>query len=173
MKTIHDYAGQELTWEQPKLMKMEYELRAGTELLATLRFRSSFGSFATAECGMSCWTFKRVGFFNTRVTVRACDSESEIATFHQDTWKGGGSLDFPDGRKYLASTNFWQTRYEFTTEAGEVLVRFKHCAGFKDSSTVEVLPQAVFLAETPLLVCLGWYLAILLRMDSAAAIAAT
>ena len=46
---------------------MEYELRAGDMLAATLRFRSSFGSFATAEDGDGCWTFKRVGFWQTSV----------------------------------------------------------------------------------------------------------
>jgi hypothetical protein len=166
MKTIRDFAGQELTWEQPKLLKMEYELRSGTELLATLRFRSSLGSFATAQFGESCWTFKRVGFFKTKVTIRLCDSENEIAVFNKDTWSGGGSLDFVDGRQFFASTNFWQTRYEFTTPEEEVLVRFKQHAGLKESLQCRDLISSCSTGRDPLLICLGWYLAVLLYMDS-------
>ena len=38
-----------LEWVQPGALKMYYELRSDNELIATLGFRSSLGSFATAE----------------------------------------------------------------------------------------------------------------------------
>jgi len=97
----------ELKWVQPSAWKMQYELRTGDELIATLRFRSSFGSFATAESEDGCWTFKRVGFWRTRATIRGCESETNIAMFKNNTWSGGGALELPDGRKVLATTNFW------------------------------------------------------------------
>ena len=52
MKKIPEVIGQELKWVQPSAWKMEYELRAGDELIATLRFRTSFGSFATRKVQM-------------------------------------------------------------------------------------------------------------------------
>jgi len=36
------------------MFKMEYELRAGAELVATLCFRSSFGTLATAQSTDGC-----------------------------------------------------------------------------------------------------------------------
>ena len=65
VKKIGEMIGRKLEWVQPSAWKMQYELRAGDELIATLRFRSSFGSFATAESADGCWTFKRVGFWQT------------------------------------------------------------------------------------------------------------
>ncbi|HEY0722558.1 MAG TPA: hypothetical protein VGD41_00915, partial [Pyrinomonadaceae bacterium] len=65
MRKIADVVGQELEWVQPSVFKMQYELRAGDELAATLRFRSSFGSLATGESADGCWTFKRIGFWQT------------------------------------------------------------------------------------------------------------
>ncbi len=121
MNKIAEVIGGELEWVQPSAWKMQYELRAGEEIVATLRFRSSFGSFATAESADGCWTFKRVGFWQTRGTIRGCESENELATFKNNTWSGGGTLEMHDGRQFLATTNFWQTNLEFKTAAGEIL----------------------------------------------------
>jgi len=170
MKNIQDLAGHELKWSQPHALKMEYELHDGEELVATLRFRSSFGSFATAECAGGCWTFKRTGFWQTRVSVRACDTNTDLAFFKNNTWANGGTLELPDGRKYPANTNFWGTSYEFKTEAGEPLVSFRRIEGLLHlSSAVDIQPAALSLPELPWLVIFGWYLAIMLQMDSAAA----
>lgn len=176
MKKIAEVIGRELKWVQPSAWKMEYELRAGDELIATLRFRSSFGSFATAENADGCWTFKRVGFWQTRVTIRDCGSETDTATFKNNTWSGGGTLELPDGRKILATTNLWQTNFEFRTEADETLIRFKTGGLVHLSATVEILPGAAGVPELPCLVMLGWYLAVMMHTDTmcaAGAVAAT
>lgn len=173
MKKIAEVIGRELEWVQPSAWKMEYELRAGDEPIATLRFRSSFGSFATAESADGCWTFKRVGFWQTRATVRACGTDTDIATFRNNTWSGGGTLELPDGRKLLATTNLWQTNFEFKTETGETLVRFKSRGLVHLSATVEILPEAAGVPELPWLGMFGWYLAVMMYMDAASVAGST
>ena len=168
MKKIEEVIGQELKWMQPSAWKMEYELRAGDELIAALRFRSSFGSFATAESADGCWTFKRVGFWQTRVTIRGCGSDIDIAMFKNNTWSGGGTLELPDGRKILATTNRWQTNFEFKTEADETLVRFKTGGLVHFSAKVEIQPGAAAVPELPWIVMFGWYFAVMMYMDTAA-----
>jgi hypothetical protein len=169
VKKITEMIDRELKWVQPSAWKMQYELRAGDELIATLRFRSSFGSFATGESGDGCWTFKRVGFWQTRVTIRGCESEMDIAMFKNNTWSGGGALELPDGRKILATTNFWQTNFEFRTEAGESLVGFKTGGLVHFSAAVEIEPNAAGMPELPWIVMFGWYLAVMMYMDTASA----
>jgi hypothetical protein len=172
MKKITSLMDRELKWVQPNTFKLEYELRADDELAATLRFRSSFGSLATAESADGCWTFKRVGFWQTRATVRHCGADVDIATFKNNTWKGGGTLELPDGRKFLANTNFWQTQYEFKTETGEKLFGYRNIGGVLNlSAQVQIEPQVISLPELPWMVMLGWYLALMLHRDSAAAAA--
>lgn len=174
MKNIAHLIDRELKWTQPHALKHEFELQADGEVAATLRLKSSFGSFATAQSADGCWTFKRVGFWETRATVRACDSETDIATFKNNTWKGGGTLVLANGRKYLASTNFWQTQYEFKTETGERLFGYTNIGGVMHlSARVQIEPQVVNLPELPWLVMFGWYLALMMHRDSAAAAAVT
>jgi hypothetical protein len=172
MKKIATLIDHELKWVQPHTLKMEYELHADMELAATLRFRSSFGSFATAESADGCWTFKRIGFWQTQATVRACDVEADLATFKNNTWTGGGTLEFPDGRKFMANTNFWRTQYEFKTETGEKLLGFRNIGGVMHlSALVAIEPQVVGMPELPWMVMFGWYLTVMMHQDSAAAAA--
>lgn len=168
MVKLSELVGQQLRWTQPHTNKMEYELHAGDQVVATLRFRSAFGSLATAECAEGSWTFKRVGFLQTRVTIRAGGEETNLAIFHNNTWDGGGTLELPDGRKYLANTNFWATKYEFRTEDGEPLIRYSRIGGLLHlSAEVEILPAAqALVAEFPWVVPLGWYLAVMMHADS-------
>ena len=172
MPKVVDLSGQRLKWEQPSALKMEYDLRTGDgELAATLRFRSSFGSFATADSADGCWTFKRVGFWRTKVTVRLCDSDDDIASFKNNTWSGGGTLELSDGRTFRATTNLWQTKFGFETEAGEKLIQF-HTSGLLHlSATVEINPSFVNIAEVPLMVMLGLYLIVMMHLDAATAAA--
>lgn len=169
MERLADLTNRELTWTQPGAFKMHYELHAGDELAATLRFRSSFGSLATGESADGCWTFKRVGFFQTRATIRVCGEETDIAVFRNNTWSGGGALELPDGRRVLATTNLWQTNLEFKTESEEALLRFKSAGLIHLSALVEIQREAIGLAELPWMVMLGCYLIVMMNMDAAAA----
>jgi hypothetical protein len=169
MKRMVDLAGRELRWVKSN----GYELRDGDTVVATLRFRSMWGSLATAESADGCWTFKRVGFLQTRVTIRRCDSEEEIAVFKNNSWTGGGTLEFPDGRRLTADTNCWQTKFAFSTETGEPLVRFTKIFGLlKLSSNVEILPTGSAVASAPWLVMLGWYLSVQMHNDAASSASA-
>jgi hypothetical protein len=130
-----------------------------------------FGSLATAEGADGCWTFKRVGFFHTRVTIRTCGSDDDIAIFRNNTWSGGGTLEMADGRKFPATTNLWQSKLEFRDEAGAALVRF-HTGGLVHlSAAVEISPVAVARPETALIVMLGMYLIVMMNMDAASSAA--
>ena len=172
MMKLAELIGQELKWVQPHALKMEYELRAGDTVAATLRFRSSLGSFATAAGADGSWTFKRVGFWQTKATIRASGAETDLAVFKNNTWSGGGTLELPDGRKYPANTNFWTTQYEFKTETGEALISYRKIGGLLHmSAAVEIYPAAQDIAELPWMVSLGWYLAVMMQKDSAAAAA--
>ena len=174
MKKIVDLVGRELKWVQPHATTMSFELRDGEDVAATLRFRSLFGSFATAESADGAWTFKRIGFFQTKATVRALNSETDLGVFKNNTWKDGGTLEMPDGRKYRADTNLWATKCSFKTESGEVLIGFQKIGGILHmSSTVQIHEAARSLPELPWMTLLGWYLTVMMHYDRAAVAAAT
>lgn len=167
MKSMHELVGRELVWVQPNALKREFELQDGADVVATLRFRTPLGSYATAETGDGSWTFKRIGFWKGRVTVCPAGTESVIAEFKNRTWKGGGTLEFPDGRKFPATTQNWMTSFEFRSDRDEPLIRFHKIRGvIFFGSKVEIIPPADSLAELPWLVPLGWYLTVKMHDDA-------
>jgi len=135
-------------------------------------WQKAFGSLALAEATSGTWTFKRSGFLRPKVTVRVPESDTEVAVFAAG-WGGEGTLSLSNGRSYhWQSTNFWQSKWAFTNEAGEPIVQFKaEFAFLKLSAEVNVEPVAVALPDLSLLAVLGWYLMVLLSDDTAGAAA--
>jgi hypothetical protein len=164
VRPISETAGEELLWLQPAARRREHELRAGADLVATLRFQR--GSLADAEADGHHWTFKRQGFWQPRVTVRVPGSDDDLAVFRPH-WTGGGTLEFAGGRTVnLRSANFWQS--EWVWQEKDPLILFKGRHGLvKARGAVEIQPGAAGTPDVPLLVLLGWCL-ILLHADDAA-----
>jgi hypothetical protein len=172
-------------WVQPKTFKNRYELRGRERVFATLEFPRTFGSLAIATTTSGVWTFKRVGFFNTRITVRSEGQEQDLAVYHP-RWTGTqGKLELAGGTKYIWKVaNFWATQFVWETEAGQVLITYRPGVEasnmtdwFKTQARVEFATETAggdFRAsgEFALLVALGWYLMVLKQEDDAAATAA-
>jgi hypothetical protein len=172
MQRITTVARHSLKWAQPKAMKMFYQLLDGEEEVATLEFRSMFGTLATGQSADGTWTFKRTGVFHPVVTVRREGSDKDIAEFKNNTWKSGGTLTMPDGRTYLASTNFWATNFDISTESGEALISFKRIAGLLHLSMEMIVHgSAAHKPELPWMAMLGLYLIVMMQRDHAAAAA--
>jgi len=169
---MRDAATRDLRWVQPRIFRPIYELRAGEQVAAILAFHNSFGSAATGNSADGCWNFKRIGFFQTQVTIRACGSESDIVLFRNSTWGSGGSLEMPDGRKLRANINFSATRYQLMAQTGVPILTFNRIGGLLHlSGDVLVHEAAKVMPELPWLVILGWYLTIMMHRDSAVAVA--
>ncbi len=166
-----------LYWVQPGALRDAYELRSRDKNVATLTFKSVWGTMATAQTAASSWTFKRVGFLNARVTVREAGKEADLAVYWPRFW-GDGWLDFPGGRRYRwQSTNFWKTHWALSNAAGEQLFTLRpgldetHLSDlFKTQASVEVLPAGRAEPDLPLLRAVTWYLMVLQQHDSAVAV---
>jgi hypothetical protein len=155
-------------WHQPRATRPEFELREDRAVIASLVVHSSFGTLATATAGTACWTLKRVGFFQQRVSVRACGSEESLGEFVNGTWAGGGTLVMSDGRRFNATTNWWNTKWQVEDESGRVLLRFDYGGVFRLHADVEIPPASRDLPELPLLLTLSWYLVVMHARDAAA-----
>ena len=158
-----------LVWSQPKSLSREYQLANGDALVGRLRFEKLCGSLATAAVASQNWTFKREGFLHPRVTVRAPNSDVNLAVFHP-SWSGGGFVEFPDGRQIRwRHTSFWRSEWSFVEGVDRQLLLFKQHEGFlKVSARLEFDPACAAAPELPMLAALGWYLLLLAAQDSAA-----
>lgn len=168
MKTIREVGEHPLRWTRPSMLARQYELVSGDDIVGLLRWEEMFGSLATAETADATWTFKRAGFLSPRVTVREPGSEADVAVLRVGL-KGDGLLHGPQRRTYQwQRTSFWAPEFAFATETGRQLIGFDpDFSLLKHAATVKLEPEALGVADLPLLVTLGWYLMLLLSEESA------
>jgi hypothetical protein len=166
---IADCVGHSLRWRQPEALVRRYVLESSLGEAAELAFRSVWGTLAEGACAEGRWTFKRVGFFSGRVTVRAAGSEADLAVFHPATWSDGGAVALADGRSLKVTTGFWQSWIEIAGEDGAALVRFAVGGLLRLELAVEIAPAAVRMPELPWLAMLGCYLVVKMHDETAAA----
>jgi len=174
MKSIKDITTEHLLWTQPKTIHQFFELRLNDDLFGTLNFPKLTGSLAEVETFDGKWSFKRIGIFHTKITIREFGNENDIAVFKPNLMASSGSLEFTNGNSFIwEAANFWATRFEFKDNSGNLLVTFR--AGvddpklkdwFKTQARVEITELAKNLSELSIIILLGWYLIIILNMDS-------
>jgi hypothetical protein len=171
----------ELFWEQPNGWQRSFVLSSGEAIYAKLDFNSAFSTLADAMTEGEHWTFKRVGCFSARVTVRRTGSKVDLATYYPN-WTGShGQIQFSTGELYTwRISNFWATRYSISKEDGIELFSYqsgsrnwKFTNLFKQQVQVVLCPKAWQIKELPILILLGWYLVILQQEDSATAVVVT
>ena len=169
MRHLADVIDGHLRWAQPRVFGREWELCHGDETVATLTFRSAFGSFATARSAGGSWTFKRVGFWQSRATVRAEGAADDLAVFEHNTWSGGGTLTLAGGGPVRVTTNVWHSKIEFLSAGDDVLFRYLTEGFLRQESRLEVMPPLERMPEMAWLLLFGWYLVVMMHEDSAAA----
>jgi hypothetical protein len=150
---------------KPKTLKRDYKLISGTDAFGSITFKKSFGTLAEAGVAGQCWSFKRIGFFNTKVTIRNCGDKNDLATFINNTWKGGGTLYFKDGTSYKANTNFWNSEFGFQSPKGKKLLKISTKGFLKTSTLIEINKGGEVDPKIELLVLLACYLSIMIRQD--------
>ncbi len=151
MKSLNEYPGQELRWVHPHLLRSEYELRAGDEVLARISVKGAFETLVYIETTDSHWMIERKSLLQT-IRVLLPDTGIELATIKRD---GGdqATLIFPDGREYRwQRTSFWHENWTWFEQEGIPLL---HVTGGKH---IQLEPAAQGLPELALLITLGWYL---------------
>ena len=151
MKSLNEWNGQELHWVHPHLLRSEYELRAGDEVLARIYVKGAFGTKAYLESADSHWMIEQKGLHKT-IRVLLPDTDTELATIKHE---GGdqATLVFSDGREYRWQySSFWYDNWTWLNNEGTPLLHVK------GGVHIKLEPAAQGLPELALLITLGWYL---------------
>jgi hypothetical protein len=148
-----------LRWTQPRASRRAYELRAGEDLVATLRWRT--GALAEGDEAAGQWTFRRTGFWHPRVLVSAAGSNAVVAVFSA-RWTGTGTLELSTGRRL-----HWSAAHAWQADNGTPLVQITNRQRLtRLEGTVELTPAAAGVPDLGLLVLVGWYLVVMQAQDT-------
>lgn len=165
MKSLHEAIGQELQWARPRLLRSEYELRAGDKVFARIEGNGGCRSRVHVETGDGSWVIERKGLRQT-IHVLSVDADMTVATVKRGM-SGQATLLFPDGRTYTwQCSSFWRGVWTWLDQEGRSLLHLK------GATRVQLEPAARDLPDLALLTALGWYLLRQQQLEEVAAVSA-
>lgn len=167
--------GPHAEWVQPKTRERRFELRIGDAPAASLTYRSRAGTLAVAETARGRWTLKRVGFINSRITIREEGAETDLAVLTPHMW-GQGALVFRDRSSYAwQAQGVWRRTWSFIDAAGRPILHFRQGLedeklrdAFRTQAAVTIEPGAPEGERLEILLVFGMYLIVGSHDDEAA-----
>jgi hypothetical protein len=165
VKKLTDSGIELLNWIQPKLFQRAYELRAGDETVAALRWVNTFGSLVAIELADTKWLIKRSGFLWRRGVVHREGQAGDQATF-QFGWFGKALLEVEGGERYhWARSKFWPPQWTFANSSGFPVARFSLARiMFRSKGEIELAENAsLHRADIPILILAGWYFVLVIQ----------
>lgn len=135
-----------------------YQLKSGTDPVATLHWEKPVETQATATAEGAVWTLKRSGFLYPAVTVRDTTNDTDLGVLHVHL--KNSLLQVPGGAIYRwVRTGFWVPAWEFQDAAGKEIVDFEPVRAEVrlEGGLVGVSPEGRADPNLLLLLVLGWY----------------
>ncbi len=164
---MSDYIGEELKIFQSKIWKREFELRAGDEVIAKLFYPKYYSDLSELEIGEEAYEFYRPKFFTRKVDVRKKGYQNPFAHFKNNFWGSKGILELPRGLRINMKFGFFKKQVEIFLGENDLLVSILNKFSIKERSEVIIEKGSGIIDEYPWIIMLGFYLAQLMRRNSA------
>ncbi len=175
-KFIEELENQELHWQQPSMWKGRYELRnADDETVATIQRTGVLKQRAEVDALGNRWIFERNGFIRFHITIQSAVTGDEPARFDYNWSLSGGVLTFTDGKRFRWQRGNWLgSKWTWVNELNEPIVGFQTGGLFRLNGEIDIDPDVTMKTRVlPLLLFLCWFLIMVHRDDSGAAVAVT
>ena len=167
MKKLSDYSGSELKIFQKSIWKRDYELRSGEELIARLYYPKFFSDLTELSIGNEAYEFYRPRFFSRDVDVRKKGYQNPTASFKNNLWGSKGVLELPRGIRVNFKFGFFRKQAEIYLGENDLLVTILNRFSFKVKSQVVIEKRSEIIDDYPWIILLGFYLAQLMKRNSA------
>jgi hypothetical protein len=165
---LSDYLGEELTIFQKSIWKREFELRSGEELIAQMKYPKFFSDLAELKVGDEEVEFYRPKFFRRDVDIRKKGYQNPFAHFKNNFWGRKGVLELPRGIRLTMKFGFFRKQAEIYLGESDLLVSILSRFSMKERSQIIIEKRSGVIDEYPWIFMLGFYLAQLMKRNSAA-----
>jgi len=167
MKRISNYFSNELLIFQKSIRKRDFELRSGDELIARLYYPKIFSDLAEVVLQEETYEFYRPKFFSRDVDIRQKGYQNPLAHFKNNFWGSKGVLELPRGTRLNMKFGFFRKQAEIYLRENELLVSILNKFSIKERCEVIIEKQSEIIDEFPWIIMLGFYLAQLMKRNSA------
>jgi hypothetical protein len=167
MKKISDYLGVELKLYQNSILKREFELKSGDDLIAKLYYPKFFSDLTELKIWEETYEFYRPKFFKRDVDIRKKGYHNAFAHFKNNFFGSKGTLELPRGIRLNMKFGFFRKQAEIYLGENELLVSILNRFSIKERSEIVIEKQSEIIDEHPWIIMLGFYLAQLMKRNSA------
>ena len=155
MKSLHEVNPERLKWVQRS--NREDELVSGDDAVAALHWAKNWGSLAVAESDDGKWTFKRVGFIHTKITIRKFGEDLDFYIADVGV-SGETTLMLPGQGAFRWTPNIWRGTWTLRNNDGHEVMSIQLSGVAKVIGNLTIKDSTVPVSTLSLLALLGWYL---------------
>ena len=168
MKKLSDYIGSELKIYQKSILKRDFELKSGDELIARLYYPKFFSDLAELTIWEETYDFYRPKVFSRDVDIKKKGYQNPFAHFKNNFLGSSGKLELPRGARLKMKFGFFRKQAEIYLGDSELLASVLNKFSVRERCEVVIEKRSEIIDEYPWLIMLGFYLAQLMKRNSAA-----
>lgn len=170
MRDLASVDSSSLRWLRADQERNEFDLAAGDDVVATLRWKSVVGSLAHAETSKDHWTLKRAGFLNPTVVVREEGTNKDVGRLlahgTHGSWMpvAGERLDWHRMSLLIPGWRFQNTKGEVVLEFEPVREKLR-----LEGALLTIPPSSQGRSDLMVLLVVGLYFIALAWLEDQAA----
>lgn len=169
MYLLSSLVGETLTFNQPSLIKREFELETSKGVLATMVFPKLFSSRVVVEGFDGRWEIKQPSIWRSEFGVYKYGYQMPFAKYVANFWKTKGTIELPKGARLNCKSGQLKRPFEVYSSSGELLMVYANKFSLKGRTTVTIEKKFELIDKYPWIIMLGWYIVLQNRRGRARA----
>jgi hypothetical protein len=167
MKTLSEYAGENIKFYQPSFFKRLHELKAGEELVGSIQQKGFFGMRWDVMILNKNWEMIRPSIWKRTVEIRQAGYEMPFANFVRERIRDKGTVTLPMGAKLKIVPHLFRGFTEITDENDECLVKIVSKIALRDKAEVLIEKKSELIDKYPWVIILAYIITIEQRHQAA------
>jgi len=169
MYSLSNLAGETLSFNQPSLVKREFELETSKGVLATMVFPKLFSSRVVVEGFDGKWEFKSLSIWQRELGIFKLGYQMPLAKYLSNFWRTKGTIELPKGARLNCQAGRFKKPFEVYSSKEKLLLSYSNKFAIKGRTSVTIVERSEIIDNYPWIVLLGWYVVLMNRKGRARA----
>jgi len=169
MYPLSNLAGETLTFNQPSLIKREFELETPKGVFATMVFPKLFSSRVVIEGFDEKWEIKSLSIWQRELGIFKYGYQMPLAKYASNFWRTKGTIELPKGARLNCKAGRLKKPFDVYSSKGKLLLSYSNKFILKGRTTVTITERSEIIDNYPWIIMLGWYIIIMNRKGRARA----
>ena len=169
MYPLSNLVGETLTFNQPSLMKREFELVSSKSVLATVIFPKLFSTRVVVKGFDDKWEIKSLSVWQKEFGIFKYGYQLPFAKYVSNFWKTKGTIELPRGARLNCKTGKFKKPFDVYSSKGKLLLSYSNKFVLRGRTTVTINERSEIIDNYPWIIMLGWYVVLMNRRGRARA----